>query len=308
MIEEIVDMGYKVLTNEQVEYFKEFGWVKVEEAYPRQTALDAQQIVWDNVEKRGILKNDKSTWTEEMVKLNEVYFEKEFQLCNTSHMADAIEDLVGEGRLANRIVYGESSPENQSGYGWWPVNFYMGKDKPWDVPTEGWHWDGIQFKHYIDSPDQGLLCLCLFSEINIQGGGTLIAEGSHKLVAKFLAEQTEGIELKDALPLMKQSHPWLSELTGSDNVSDGNRIDKFMNWHTDADGVRLKVTETTGSPGDIFLCHPFLFHAASQNHLGVPRFMCNRTTPLKDRLQLKREDGSPYSPLETSIRNVLSYE
>jgi hypothetical protein len=307
MIEEIVDMGYKVLTNEQVEYFKEFGWVKVEEAYPRQVSLDAQQIVWDNVEKRGILKNDKSTWTEEIVKLNEVYFEKEFQLCNTSRMADAIEDLVGEGRLSNRIVYGESSPENLSGYGWWPVNFYLGKDKPWDVPTVGWHWDGIQFKHFIDSPDQGLLCLCLFSEINTQGGGTLIAEGSHKLVAKFLAEQTEGIELSDALPFMNRSHPWLAELTGSID-SETNRMEKFMNWHTDSDGVQLKVTETTGSPGDIFLCHPFLYHAASQNHLGIPRFMCNRTTPLKDRLQLKRVDGGQYSPLETSIRNALSYD
>ena len=54
--------------------------------------------------------------------------------------------------------------------------------------------------------------------------------------------------------------------------------------HTDADGIRLRVAETTASPGHIISCHPFLYHAPSQNHSGVPRFMCNQKTPLKARM------------------------
>jgi hypothetical protein len=299
-------MALKVLTKDQVEQFIENGWVRVEEAYPREVALKAQQIVWDNVEKRGVFKNDPATWTIDMLQMNENYEHDEFQRCNTLRMADAIEDLIGEGRWAERSVYGQTA--KKTGYGWWPVNFSKGADKPWDVPSNGWHWDGIQFKHFIDSPDQGLLCLCLFSEIGPQGGGTLIAEGSHKLVAKFLNQYPEGIELKDAIPASNQNHPWLQELTQAADETGSLRMDKFMKVSTDFTGVRLRVVETTGGPGDAILCHPFLYHTASQNHSGIPRFMCNRTTPIKGRLKLDRGNPADYSPLELSIRRALSYE
>lgn len=302
--------NYKVLTQAQVNQFIELGWVKVEQAFPKEVALEAQKIVWENVEKRGVTKNDRSTWTEEMVQLNETYEHDEFQKCNTKRLADAIEDLVGEGRWADRTVYGES--DKKVGYGWWPVNFSQGALKPWNVPTTGWHWDGIQFRHYIDSPEQGLLCLNLFSEIGKQGGGTLVAEGSHKVVAKFLSQQPDGIELEDGIRALNKEHPWFSELTGSkkDNTTNDeeDRIEKFMkNPYVDEDGIKLQVIETTGNPGDVILCHPFLYHAASQNHSGVPRFMCNRTTPLTERININRADGN-YSPLELSIKSVLHKE
>jgi len=300
-----------VLTQEQVNQFIELGWVKVEQAFPKEAALEAQSIVWENVEKRGIRKDDRSTWTEEMVQLNETYEHDEFQKCNTTRLADAIEDLVGEGRWANRTVYGES--DKKVGYGWWPVNFSQGANKPWSVPTTGWHWDGIHFRHYIDSPEQGLLCLNLFSEIGKQGGGTLVAEGSHKVIAKFLSKQTDGIELEEGIRALNKQHPWFSELTASNQKDDTtkdeqDRIEKFMeNPYVDEDGIKLRVIETTGNPGDVILCHPFLYHAASQNHSGVPRFMCNRTTPLTERINLNRPDGN-YSPLEWSIKSVVHKE
>ena len=303
--------NYKVLTQEQVNQFIELGWVKVEQAFPKEAALEAQSIVWENVEKRGIRKDDRSTWTEEMVQLNETYEHDEFQKCNTTRLADAIEDLVGEGRWANRTVYGES--DKKVGYGWWPVNFSQGANKPWSVPTTGWHWDGIHFRHYIDSPEQGLLCLNLFSEIGKQGGGTLVAEGSHKVIAKFLSKQTDGIELEEGIRALNKQHPWFSELTASNQKDDTtkdeqDRIEKFMeNPYVDEDGIKLRVIETTGNPGDVILCHPFLYHAASQNHSGVPRFMCNRTTPLTERINLNRPDGN-YSPLEWSIKSVVHKE
>ncbi|GBG06427.1 hypothetical protein PAT3040_00954 [Paenibacillus agaridevorans] len=101
----------------------------------------------------------------------------------------------------------------------------------WTVPNVGWHWDGIHFRHYVDAPDQGLVCLCLFSDIGPQGGGTLVVEGSHHL------------------------------------------------------------------------CHPFLIHAASPNHSGVPRFMCNRASPLKERLRFAAAGAADESPLERSGLN-----
>ncbi|MBB3114638.1 hypothetical protein FHS18_006776 [Paenibacillus phyllosphaerae] len=325
-------MTYKVLTEEQVEHFIEKGWVLLAGAFAREDALEAQDFLWTEVEKRsGVRKDDRETWTEPLVQINENFLTPAFARCNSERLGDAIEDLIGHGRWANRTVYGET--ERLGGFGWWPVNFSLNADQPWSVPVNGWHWDGIHFKHFIDSPEQGLLCLCLFSDVGHQGGGTFIVEGSHKVVARFLSGHPEGLELGDAIGLLNREHPYLRELTGADRSADNKsndiyndqtapnvgtpeeasaeaiaqaRLDKFMNNdYTDADGIKLRVLETTGRSGDAILCHPFLYHSSSQNLIGVPRFMCNRTTPITERLNLQRENEADYSPLELSIRQAL---
>jgi len=283
-----------VLTAAQVEQFMEEGYTKLEEAFPREQALKAQDFLWERLAERGVKKEDPTTWQEPMVRINVTYTEEVFQACSTPRLTAAIEDLIGHGRYADI--------ENQPGWGWWPVNFSLGSEQPWTVPTSGWHWDGSHFKHFVDSPDQGLLLLCLFSEIQPHGGGTVVAAGSHKIVARFLVEHP-GLSLREAVDLCNQNHPWLGALTGTASSPD-NRLAYFMeNPSRDGDAV-LRAVETTGSPGDVFLCHPFLYHCSSQNHTGIPRFMCNRTTPLTERIQIQRSDNA-YSPLEVSVQRAL---
>ncbi len=56
-----------------------------------------------------------------------------------------------------------------------------------------------------------------------------------------------------------------------------------------------------GSPGDVFLCHPFLVHAA-QPHRGVrPRFMAQPPLVPAAPYELERADGA-YSPVEMANR------
>ncbi|KRE98427.1 hypothetical protein ASG89_05305 [Paenibacillus sp. Soil766] len=298
----------KVLTTEEIEQFQELGWVKVAQAFSREKALACQDFLWNKVEEAyAVKRDDPVSWIRSLIFHQVSYRGPEFDICNTQRMADAIEDLVGEGRWREHVVYKERDADYPT-WGWWPVNFHHGRDKPWDVPTEGWHWDGSHFHHFVDSPDQGLLCLCLFSDVGSQAGGTLVAEGSHKVVAKFLADYAEGIDLGEGIQTLNAKHPWLSELTGlSPAVSDHqSRIDRFMNqFTTDADGFKLRVQEVTGEPGDVILCHPFLYHAPSQNHSDKVRFLCNRTTPLFERLNLDRADEANYSPLERSVRTAL---
>ena len=294
-------MNLKVLSEAQVEHFIEHGYVKLEEAFPREKALAVQDYVWQQVEKHGVLRDDRSTWTIPRVHLREAYDAPVFQECATQRLADAIEDLIGRDRWAKRDRF------KLDGWGWWPVNFSVGSEKPWDVPIEGWHWDGQQFRHYVDSPDQGLLLLCVFSDVGPHGGGTVVAEGSHNLIARYLQQFPHGIEHKEALNGFKMSHPWISELVGqdADGEHDGSRIERLMSPRTDAHGFQLRVVETTAQAGDAFLCHPFLYHASAQNLSGIPRFMCNRTTPLKERMIFDRSDGD-YSPVELSIRQALA--
>lgn len=292
-------MAYKVLTEEQVNQFMVRGWVKLERAFAVEDALAAQNYIWRQLSLRGIQKDDPSTWTEPLVHIRENYASEEFNRCNTERFVDAIEDLVGEGRYALKGT--------EVMWGWWPVNFFEGGDAPWDIPTSGWHYDGQQFHHYINSPDQGLLCIPLFSEIRPQGGGTLIAEGTHHIVAKVLNDHPEGLSHREAVTKSIHAHPWLAELTGAAPASGEERVEKFLNRvYQDPAGFEMRVVETTGKPGDVVLCHPFVFHARSHNKLRIPRFMCNRTTPLKEPMNLNREREDDYSPLERSIRQCLA--
>ena len=290
-------MKATVFSQEQINQFIERGHVTLAGAFDPEQALKAQSFLWERLALQGVQREDRSTWSQPMVHIRESYPDEVFQKCDTTLLNDAVEELVGQGRWRDKgkISY----------WGWWPVNFSLGGDRPWTVPSSGWHWDGIQFRHSVTAPDQGLLMLCLFSEIGPRGGGTVIAEGSHHVVARFLNEHREGIELRDAMPACNKAHPWLSALTSSEGQSPQERVARFMDEEfVDDHGTRLRVVETTGQPGDVIFCHPFLYHAAAQNHAGVPRFMCNRTTPLYEKLQLQRGDNE-YSPVERSIRGAL---
>ncbi|MBC7526456.1 MAG: hypothetical protein H7308_02805 [Chthonomonadaceae bacterium] len=290
----------RVLTPEQITHFIEKGYVHLKGAFSREDALDAQDIVWKRLEQDGVLKDDPSTWTKPMVHLHENFSGGAFDRCATERLEIAIEDLVGEGRWRNK-----GKPVQ---WGWWPVNFSVGSEEEWAVPKNGWHWDGIHFQHTVHAKEQGLLALCFFSENKPKGGITVVVEGSHRIVARYLASQAEPLDLNAAIRECNLSHPYLAELTGKteDTRTPQERNAYFMDTETpDVDGGFLRVVETVAEPGDVYLCHPFLYHSASQNHLRIPRFMCNRTTPLADFMQLEREDGD-YSPLERSVREAVS--
>lgn len=291
---------YRVLSPEDVDAFMERGYVRVEEAFRREDALAAQKVVWSHLAERGVIEDDPSTWTEPLVRLNEGYTSPEFERCNTDRLADAIEDLVGRERLRRRRT---------DAWGWWPVNFSLAADRPWDVPRRGWHWDGQHFRHYVDSPEQGLLVLCLFSEVKPRGGGTLVVEGSHRVVARYLSRHPDGIEHRGAIDEVLGDHPWFRALTASpetDPSSPSERVARFMSPSDDGKGGSLRVAETTGGPGDVLLCHPFLFHATAPNHRRVPRFMCNRTAELVGRMRIAGPETADLSPVERSIRHALS--
>ena len=205
---------------------------------------------------------------------------------------------MGRGRWPGRGKPG--------GWGGWPVNFAVGADRPWDVPTGGWHWDGQHFRHSVTAHQQGLLLLPHFSSVAPRGGGTLVAEGSHHIVARLLAQYPDGVEHQEALARCRKEQPWLAELTGVTSTPEiaQDRVGYFMERATiDENATALRVSETVAEPGDVLLCHPFLYHAASQNHSGVPRFMCNRTTPLQGPMRLERPAGD-YSPVEAAIRQA----
>ena len=50
------------------------------------------------------------------------------------------------------------------------------------------------FRHFLDSREQALLIVLLWSEVGPRGGGTFIAPDSVGVVARYLAERPEGAD------------------------------------------------------------------------------------------------------------------
>ena len=151
------------------------------------------------------------------------------------------------------------------------VNLAQGAERPFAEPSPnspGWHKDGWHFRHFLDTADQGLLGLPLLTDVLPHGGATFIAVGSIGPVARFLAEHPEGVGPDD--------FPVQDLVSGCEFI------------------------EATGSAGDVYLCHPYLLHATSQNVLRRPRAISNIAYELNEPMQFDRADGN-YSPVEAAI-------
>jgi len=314
----------KTLTEEQANQFITRGWTKLPEAFPREVAVACQDFLWAKLEERGVLKNDRSTWHKPMEFIGENYDTPPFDACASQQLDDAFTDIVGDGRWYAQGKIGW--------WGHWPVNFAIGADQTWDVPADEWHIDTPNDGTYVTAPNQGSLAICLFSNLGPRGGGTLICEGSHQVALRYMRDNPNLTQAGFNRQCL-DSHPYLRALAGRDaegaalpGTDTGNargadaasfnnapidaqacteRMKQFMDQPTTDDhGTALRVVEITGEPGDVFLAHPFMFHSPSFNHSGVPRFMCNRKTPLFEPLQLDRKDAD-YSILEKTAINAL---
>lgn len=260
-----------MLTPEQIKDFSQKGFLKLEGAIERNNALNVQQFIWAVMKKKyQISQHDQSTWKYEMVHIREDYNNKILDQCDTTQLNDVIHQLVTPNtpQVQNPVMWG-----------WWPINFSYGRDVAWTVPNEGWHWDGVPFLHKSNSVDVGLLLICLFSDTKHQGGGTLLAAGSHLLALKFLNDESDGIDHTNGVKNCISKFKWLTDLASENNNAD-DRNKFFLDHKVMHDGVELYIEEITGNAGDIYICHPHLFHNASYNHSGIPRFMCNRSVPL----------------------------
>ena len=60
----------------------------------------------------------------------------------------------------------------------------------------------------------------------------------------------------------------------------------------------------TGEAGTVYLCHPFLVHAAQRHRGTVPRFMAQPPLHPAQPFQPDRADDD-YSPVEIAIREAL---
>ncbi|KAI0795271.1 hypothetical protein BC629DRAFT_314447 [Irpex lacteus] len=278
---------YSVLTPEQADFFLENGYVVIKEAFTQQKAAEWSQHLWVRL---GLDPNDKSTWTRERIHMP--WHRREHVSTFSPKAWEAMQDLLGKDRIDEQnSTWGDS----------FIVNFglpeHEGEDKvvhPHDL--DNWHVDGDFFVHYLDSPEQALLVIPLFSDIKPRGGGTYICPEGIDLVARYLASHPEGL-----LPVKQSFIP--STSTYANPIDHPERF-----YHPDAARKCSKFVEMTGEVGDVILLHPLMLHSASQNHLRHKRVIINPPVALKEPFNFNRENAEEFSLVELKTLKALGVD
>jgi len=253
------------LTAEQAEHFLAKGYVVVRGCFSRAAAAEYTGTIWRRL---GYAPDDPATWSEPTVHM------PSHQKIDISRFAPAAWEAACE------LVGGAHRISTAKPYTWndgFVVNLHEGADRPWEPASPavpGWHKDGDFFRHFLDSPEQGLLTLVLWSDVITRGGPTYLAADSIGPVARFLAEHPEGVHPEDI--------PY-DELIA--------RCGEFV--------------EATGEAGDVYLMHPYVLHAKSQNVLRTPRFITNPPLTLAEPM---RFDGADLSLVERAALRGLGVD
>jgi hypothetical protein len=227
--------GAPTLSAQDIDFFVENGFVRVDDAFPKHLAVEARAILWRAM---GLSPDDPAAWTSPVVRLGH-FAEEPFRMAaSTPRLQRAFDQLVGPGRWLPLGALGT-----------FPVRFPSNAD-PGDT---GWHIDvsfGTEQPDFLDwranarSRGRALLMLFLFSDVGPDDAPTRIRCGSQRAIARRLfASGDEGLALREL-------------------AADGF-----------AESAGLPEALANGEAGTVYLCHPFLVHAAQPHRGRTPRFL-----------------------------------
>ena len=256
---------HSILNSQQIQSFITDGFVRIDNAFSADLAGEARNILWKDLPGEP---NDSATWPQPVIWLG-MYTQQPFvEAANTPILHEAFDQLVGESKWIPCMSMGA-----------FPVRF----PSVTDSGDTGWHVDagfaGVDPNDYfgarinVNSKGRALLMLFLFSDVGELDAPTRILKGSHLDVARLLKPEGEaGLSFMDLAMMLREPPSKLEVLA-------------------------------TGKAGTVYLCHPFLVHAA-QRHRGMePKFMAQ--PPLLLRSDFSIEGSGPFSPVEEAIRIAL---
>jgi len=221
-----------------IEQFIRDGYLKIEHAFSREQAQHAVSVFWRDLSAQGFRRDEAATWTQPVVRLGMYSDPAIVAAANSPRLHRAYDQLVGEGNwLPCRAI------------GTVPVRFPSSVD----AGDTGWHvdasfgWEASDFMQWrinLHSRGRTLLLLMLFSDTGAADAPTRLLAGSHHDIARALSDKgADGLTLKELLP------------------------------HFASAATCRKEVLATGPAGTVFLCHPFLVHAAQQHRCTTPRFL-----------------------------------
>jgi hypothetical protein len=252
------------LAPSEIEQFITDGFVRVEGAFPRTLADEARAILWRAT---GCSPDDRATWTQPVIRLG-MFTEAPFvEAANTARLHAAFDQLVGPGRWRRPAAMGTFPIRFPStidpGDTGWHIDVSFGTDTP----------DFMSWRANIHSKGRSLLMLFLFSDLGERDAPTLIRVGSHVAIARQLAPAGE------------------RGMTLGELAADGF-----------AASAGCPVVSATGDAGAVYLCHPFLVHAAQPHRGERPRFLAQ--PPLLPVDHDNRPRGA-LTPVEEAVARAL---
>lgn len=253
---------YGGLTSCQVQSFIDDGFVKIENAFSTELATQCRNELWADI---GLSPDRPEDWTQPVVRLTYKASPAFVAAANTACLHKAYDQLVGEGRwLAPKAI------------GTFPIRF----PSPLSPGDDGWHVDMsfghdasdfMEWRANVKSSGRALLMLFLFSDAGPDDAPTRIRKASHAAIAREL------------LP-----------------YGDAGATLERLSANGYASTQDCDIALATGAAGTVYLCHPFLVHAA-QNHRGMsPRFMAQ--PPLLPKSEF--DPSLPPSPVQIAIRQA----
>lgn len=251
------------LSAAQIEQFVRDGFVRVDGAFPKDLAHACRRLLWAAT---GCAEDAPATWTRPVVRVGEIPNPIFREAANTPRLHSAFDALVGKGRWLPRDSLGT-----------FPIRF-PSMELPGDC---GWHIDMsfgsegepdfLKWRVNGTSKGRALLMLFLFSDVGERDAPTRMRVGSHVDIARRLEPHgAEGLTL--------------GELASSDFSESSQRPEALA----------------TGPAGTVYLCHPFLVHAAQPLlHGDRPRFLGQPALLPSAPFDPWRDDASP---VERAIR------
>ena len=258
------------LSKEERERFLSQGFVHLKQCFDCSEGSLAHRWISDTWLRNGIDPDAPESWPAEKIHMPssevirardiaQVAVEKILELCGGADRIDGDDIRWGNGFIAN--------------YG-------FGRDEAWVAPEhveKGWHKDGDFFRHFLDSPEQALLTIIVFSDIGPRGGGTFIAPDSIPVVAKYLLEHPGGVK--------------------PDDFSHANLIQYCSH--------RI---ELTARAGDVVLMHPYMMHTSSFNHSQTARLIINPCCKFSEPMDFNRSDPDDFSLVESTVLRALGVD
>lgn len=220
-------------TDADADRFVTEGFLKVEEAFPRATGDRIRESLWRQI---GLSPDRPEDWTQPVVwAAPDPAAQGPFgEAMRSPRLSEALDLVAGKGGWMPRGTIGNT-----------PVRF----PHPSDAGDTGWHIDqndpgpggawGI-----VTARSRTMLVLMLLSEVGPDDAPTRVRAGSH-------------------LDTVRVLHPYGEQ--GLEFFASGPVLDEAT--------AHRPVVLATGSPGDVYLCHPHLVHAAQAHHGARPRFM-----------------------------------
>ncbi|GAB2619571.1 phytanoyl-CoA dioxygenase [Paractinoplanes abujensis] len=248
-----------------IDRFVRDGFVKIEQAVPAAVVDDCARLLWERIDAE---RDDPRTWTKPVEWVGTMAQPPFAAAMNVPVLVEAIDAVAGPGRW---------QPRNEMGA--FPLRFPH-TEEPDDA---GWHIEGAymppgetSYWTNVHSSYRALLLLFLFTDVDERTAPTRIRAGSHMDVPRVL-------------------------LPYSEEGASGEVLSPLV----DAASAHRPTVLGTGRAGDVFVCHPFLVHAAQPNHGTGPRFLSQPCISPRDRYARRPYEGND-SPIGRTIRQALT--